>query len=105
MQISLSDFPLQSVSGGLTFRQRTKTMRNLFPLLSAVAMAAAFATGCAGPERKFGRGINNTFEIVRHGELRRSLEQTAMVYTPEEGYTRGAVTGLNRTLARTGVGK
>jgi putative exosortase-associated protein (TIGR04073 family) len=79
-------------------------MRNFLPLLSAVAIAAVFATGCAGPERKFGRGLENTYEIVRTGELRRSVEQTAIIYSPERGYTQGAITGLNRTLARTGIG-
>jgi putative exosortase-associated protein (TIGR04073 family) len=79
-------------------------MRNFFPLLSAVAIAAALATGCAGPESKFGRGMANTYEIVRHAELRRSIEQTAIIEGPEVGYTKGTVTGLNRTLARTGIG-
>jgi len=79
-------------------------MRNFLPFLSAVAAAAALATGCAGPEHKFGRGLSNTYEIVRHGEMRRSVEQTALIYSPEKGYTKGGVTGLNRTLARTGVG-
>jgi len=69
-----------------------------------VALAAALSAGCAGPEHKFGRGVGNVFEIVRHGEARRNVEQTALIYGPEVGYTTGFVTGLNRTLARTGVG-
>ncbi len=79
-------------------------MRKTFPLLAAVALAAVLAAGCAGPEHKFGRGMSNTFEIVRHGEARRNVEQTALIYGPEVAYTTGFVTGLNRTLARTGVG-
>ena len=60
--------------------------------------------GCAGPEQKLGRGLNNTFEIVRGGEMRRSIEQTALWSTPDEGYTLGAVRGVKRTFGRTGIG-
>ena len=76
-------------------------MRNVISLL---ALAALFTSGCAGPEQKFGRGMSNTFEIVRAGEMRRSIEQTAVFESPSAGYTAGAVSGLNRTLARTGLG-
>ncbi len=79
-------------------------MRTSFAVTLAVATGALFATGCAGPEKKFGRGMANTMEIVRWGETRRSIEQTAIFYSPEEGYTRGFISGLNKTLARTGVG-
>jgi len=72
-------------------------------MLSVLGLAV-LATGCAGPEKKFGRGLANVTEIVRWGECRRSVEQTAVFYSPEEGYTRGFITGLNRTLARTGLG-
>jgi putative exosortase-associated protein (TIGR04073 family) len=74
------------------------------PLLTLAALAAVFTSGCAGPEQKLGRGISNTFEIVRGGEMRRSIEQTAIFESPSVGYTAGAVCGLNRTLARTGLG-
>ena len=76
-------------------------MRNVISLL---ALAALFTSGCAGPEQKFGRGMSNTFEITRLGEMRRSIEQTAVFESPSAGYTVGAVRGLNRTLARTGLG-
>ena len=79
-------------------------MRKTFPFLAAAALLAVLASGCAGPEHKMGRGLNNAFEIVRMGEMRRSLEQTALVHTPEEAYTTGFYTGLHRTLARTGIG-
>jgi len=39
---------------------------------------AIFAVGCAGPEKKLGRGINNFTEFARGGEIRRSVEQTAL---------------------------
>jgi putative exosortase-associated protein (TIGR04073 family) len=78
-------------------------MRKTFSLL-LVAVAGVLASGCANVEQKFGRGVSNTFEIVRGGEMRRSMEQTALFYSPEEGYTTGFVRGVNRTFARTGVG-
>ena len=62
------------------------------------------ATGCANVERKLGRGLNNTWEIVRGGEFRRTMEQTALFDSPDTAYGAGFFTGLNRTLARTGVG-
>jgi len=62
------------------------------------------ATGCANVENKFGRGMANIMEPIRMGELRRSMEQTALFDTPDATYTTGFIRGLNRTLARTGVG-
>ena len=79
-------------------------MRKTLCILSAASTLALLATGCAGPEQKLGRGLNNTFEIVRGGEFRRTIEQTALWDSPEEAYTRGVVRGFNRTLARTGIG-
>src|SRR5882724_13175003 len=78
-------------------------MRNTFFLLSVIALGA-FVSGCAGPEHKLGRGLNNTVEVVRMGEFRRSMEQTALFDTPDEAYTYGALHGLHRSLARTGIG-
>ena len=47
-----------SAGFGVSFsRQHKKRMRNAMPLLAAVALAAAFTPGCAGPEEKLGRGI------------------------------------------------
>jgi putative exosortase-associated protein (TIGR04073 family) len=74
------------------------------PILAAVALAALFTSGCAGPEEKFGRGMRNTYEIVRMGEMRRSIEQTSVFDSPEAGMTTGMIRGLDRSLARTGVG-
>jgi putative exosortase-associated protein (TIGR04073 family) len=78
-------------------------LKQLF-LLSLIAVAGALASGCANVEQKFGRGMANTFEIVRGGELRRSMEQSALFQSPDYAYTTGFVHGLNRTLARTGIG-
>lgn len=64
----------------------------------------AFLVGCAGPEQKLGRGVVNLAEPVRLGEMRRSIEQTAIFGTPEQSRTVGIIHGFDRTLARTGVG-
>ncbi|MGD0349687.1 MAG: exosortase system-associated protein, TIGR04073 family [Verrucomicrobiota bacterium] len=74
------------------------------PFLAVITLAALLTSGCAGPEHKLGRGMGNVFEIVRMGEMRRSIEQTAVLDSPGAGYTAGAVRGLNRSLARTGLG-
>jgi putative exosortase-associated protein (TIGR04073 family) len=76
-------------------------MRNVIALL---ALAALFTSGCAGPEQKLGRGMSNTFEIARMGDMRCSIEQTAVFESPSAGYTVGAIRGLDRTVTRTGVG-
>mgnify|MGYP003330001925 CR=1 FL=1 len=72
--------------------------------LAASFALTLFVVGCAGPEQKLGRGLNNTFEIVRGGEMRRTIEQTALWDSPDEAYTTGLVRGVNRSLARTGMG-
>jgi len=77
-------------------------MRIATTLLALIAVGAF--TGCAGPERKFGRGLNNFTEIARGGELRRSVEQTAIWEGPEVAYTTGFIRGLNRTVTRTVIG-
>jgi putative exosortase-associated protein (TIGR04073 family) len=79
-------------------------MRSVVPFLTVAAMAALFTSGCAGPEQKLGRGMNNFYEIVRLGEMRRSIEQTAVLDSPGAGYTVGMVRGLDRSLARTALG-
>ena len=73
----------------------------IFPLVAAVA--ALFAAGCAGPEQKLGRGLSNTFEIVRMGELRHSVEESAVFDSPGSGYF-GFIHGLDRSIERTGLG-
>jgi putative exosortase-associated protein (TIGR04073 family) len=82
-------------------------MRNAIPFLVIAVLIvpfAVFTTGCAGPEEKLGRGVDNTLEVVRMGELRRSIEQTAVFDTPDVGYTAGFIHGVDRTVARTGLG-
>ena len=79
-------------------------MRNKLPLLVAVLALGFLAPGCAGPERKLGRGMNNFYEVVRMGEMRRSVEQSALFDSPDQGYTTGVVRGFNRSMARVGIG-
>jgi putative exosortase-associated protein (TIGR04073 family) len=79
-------------------------MRISTSLLASIGAVALLATGCAGPERKLGRGMLNATEFTRMGELRRSLEQTALWENTDATYTTGFLRGLNRSLMRTGVG-
>jgi putative exosortase-associated protein (TIGR04073 family) len=79
-------------------------MRKTLPFLVVLGIASLFVSGCANVEGKFGRGMANTYEIVRGGEIRRSMEQTALFEGPDTAYSTGFVHGLNRTLGRTGIG-
>jgi putative exosortase-associated protein (TIGR04073 family) len=78
-------------------------MQKTFSFLGAVLALGFLATGCAGPEKKLGRGLNNTFEIVRWGDMRRSIEQDVLT-NPDARYTTGMVKGFNRSMARVGIG-
>ena len=79
-------------------------MRNIFSFLAALAIVAVLSSGCANTEKKLGRGMSNMTEFVRLGEIRRSVEQTALFDQPGGHYATGFVRGLNKTFARTGVG-
>ncbi len=70
----------------------------------ALAGAVILSAGCAGPERKLGRGVLNATEILRGGEMRRSIEQTALWDNTDSTYTTGFLRGFHRTMARTGIG-
>jgi len=85
-------------------QQKAQIMRNTLPFLAAAVIAGALATGCANVERKFGRGMSNTYEIVRLGDFRRTMEQTAFFEGPEYAQTTGFYKGLHKSLARTGIG-
>ena len=76
---------------------------SLLPTLLLAALAV-LAVGCAKTEAKLGRGIRNTMEFTRMGEMRRSVEQTALFESPDKAYTTGIVRGFNKSIARTGVG-
>ena len=79
-------------------------MPKTISLLGLLLIVGLMATGCANTERKLGRGMRNSTEIVRGGEMRRSVEQSAVFDGAEVGYTTGFVRGFNRTMARTGIG-
>ena len=79
-------------------------MRNILPFLATLAIAGALTSGCAHAEKKLGRGMSNMTEFARLGEIRRSVEQTALFDQPGGHYATGFVRGFNRSLVRTGVG-
>lgn len=79
-------------------------MRKTLPLLAALVVTGALVSGCANTERKLGRGMTNIMEPIRMGELRRTMEQSALFDGPDAAYATGFIKGLNRTIARTGVG-
>ena len=72
-----------------------------FLLLAGIALVTA---GCANTEQKFSRGVNNITEFARGGEIRRSMEQSALFQSPSQANTGGFVHGFNRSIARTFVG-
>lgn len=78
-------------------------MRKMIFTLAVAALAPLFLTGCTGPEQKLGRGLSNTYEVVRWGELRQSVEQDAVLGVPGNGCY-GFIHGFDRSLQRTGLG-
>ncbi|MDA7915669.1 exosortase system-associated protein, TIGR04073 family [Verrucomicrobia bacterium] len=79
-------------------------MRRSF-FATILALTATFLmTGCSGPSYKLGRGINNLGEIIRLGELRRSIEQAGLWEGDHHAFTSGAIRGFNRTIARSLIG-
>jgi putative exosortase-associated protein (TIGR04073 family) len=74
----------------------------IFPMFAVVAIL--FVAGCANPEQKLGRGLSNSFEAVRLGDMRRTIEQTSVFDSPSEGATTGVIRGFDRSMARTGIG-
>jgi putative exosortase-associated protein (TIGR04073 family) len=81
-------------------------MRKTISSLAMMGLVGLMATGCSTynkMEKKLSRGINNATEIVRLGEMRRTMEQSAFFGGEDVAYP-GLVKGFNRSLARTGVG-
>jgi putative exosortase-associated protein (TIGR04073 family) len=83
---------------------RRSFMRCKTCLVGVAVLTALLAAGCAGPEKKLGRGLNNLTEFARLGEINRSVEQTFLWDGPSAAYTTGFVRGFSRSLVRTGVG-
>jgi len=79
-------------------------MRKSLTLLGLIALAGLMASGCAGPEKKLGRGITNVSELARWGEMSRSIEQSALFGAPGQGTAVGMVAGAHKSLARAGIG-
>ncbi len=79
-------------------------MRNVLPLFGLLAIVAIVTPGCSGPEEKLGRGMRNTAEVVRLGELRTSVEQAGVWDGPMAAPTTGLVQGFDKSIARTGLG-
>lgn len=78
-------------------------MRKIF-FLFAAALTVAGLTGCQGPEQKLARGFDNTFEVVRWGDMRRSVEQGAVFSAPDVSYSYGMIHGFNQSVKRIGLG-
>lgn len=79
-------------------------MRNTNHLLAVAALAVLFTAGCAGPEKKLGRGVSNTTSFITLSEINRGAEQSAVMGIPGPGYAPGIIHGFNQTIARTGMG-
>jgi len=71
---------------------------------AGVVAVALFAAGCAGPETKLGRGVTNSMEFLRLGEMNRNIEQTSLLDSPRVAYTTGVIRGFNASFTRTMVG-
>ena len=63
-------------------------MRNVTSLLALTALGALFTAGCAGPEQRLGSGFNNLTEFARLGEMRASVEESA-VFDSGANYSTG----------------
>ncbi len=78
-------------------------MRKMFFLFAAVFVAVGL-TGCSGPEHKLARGLDNTMELVRWGDMRQSIEQNAVFSAPNVSYSYGIVHGFDQSICRAGLG-
>ena len=78
-------------------------MRKMFYFFVA-AVAAAGLAGCSGPEHKLARGLDNTMELVRWGDMRQSVEQNAIFSAPDVTYSYGVIHGFDQSLCRAGLG-
>ena len=76
-------------------------MRNAISLLALTALGALFTAGCTGPENRLGDGINNLTEFARLGEMRASVEQSAVL---DSNYSTGLIHGFDQSVYRTVCG-
>jgi putative exosortase-associated protein (TIGR04073 family) len=78
-------------------------MKIAISFLAMLGIVTVFSSGCSGPEHKFSRGVDNFYDAVRFGEMRRSVEQNA-VLDSDNGYVYGTYHGIHRSLGRAGLG-
>jgi len=79
-------------------------MRKLIFSLVAAAAATSLLTGCASSQKKLSRGLDNTFEVVRWGDMRHDIEQDAVFSSPNVSYSHGVIHGFCQSVTRIGVG-
>jgi len=79
-------------------------MQKNISLLGAALLVAALVSGCAGPSRKLGRGLDNLYEPIRLADLQRSVEQSTVYGSSYSSSTSGFVSGLGKTVSRFGIG-
>jgi putative exosortase-associated protein (TIGR04073 family) len=91
----------RGISVNSTHQSEHRMRKMIFPL--AAALTAMLFTGCTGPEQKLGRGLSNSYELVRWGEMRSTIEKQAVFERPGEGYY-GFIHGFDRSLERAGLG-
>jgi putative exosortase-associated protein (TIGR04073 family) len=74
--------------------------------MGAALLVAVLVSGCAGPEKKLGRGVNNFLEPIRLAEWQRSVEQAELYKSQDSAFNghTGMVRGFSRTMARAGLG-
>src|SRR5581483_4944728 len=79
-------------------------MRKTLLFSVPLVVVALLSGGCTSAEKKAGRGISNTLEIVRLGELDRAVEQEGIFNGMGDGVWTGVIEGMDRSFVRTGVG-
>jgi putative exosortase-associated protein (TIGR04073 family) len=79
-------------------------MRNILSSVATLVLAGVLCSGCASAQKKLGRGMSNMAEFARLGEMRRSIEQTALFDQPGAHYSLGVIRGFTKSVARTGLG-
>lgn len=94
---------MPSTLANLTLNKE-RLMRISISSLASLTALFLLSAGCAGPEQKLGRGLLNVTEFARLGEIRRSMEQTALWDATDKTYSTGFIKGFNRSVARTAVG-
>lgn len=90
--------------GLLCEKQLHKLMFKHLSFMGAALLVAVLVSGCAGPSKKLGRGVNNFLEPIRLAEWQRSVEQAELFPSPEYNIHTAMVRGFNRTMARAGLG-